>query len=168
MQRAGVTWRLACINMQSGGAADVTVTRPPLKFRVMATSSTERVRALRARRAASIEAHPDAHLRSADELLAPAIAETIASLDLKPEDAAAARVAERYAAVIDAAKDQAYAMRWLGPLLLDALEELGATPAARAKLTKGPKRLGGTGTPNRVQALRLQHQAAKTSRGQFS
>jgi hypothetical protein len=30
-------------------------------------------------------------------------------------------------------------MRWLGPLLLDALRELGATPAARAALAKGTK-----------------------------
>ena len=119
---------------------------------------------MRERRRAAIEAGDDAHLRSADELLAPAIAETLAALDLGNEHAAAAKVAERYAAVIDGAKDQAWAMRWLGPLLLDALGELGATPLAKAKQAKGPKRLGGT-TPNRVQALRLQHQASRSGRG---
>jgi len=118
---------------------------------------------MRERRRQAIEADA-ARLRDADELLAPAIAETLAALDLGNEHAAAAKVAERYAAVIDGAKDQAWAMRWLGPLLLDALGELGATPLAKAKQAKGPKRLGGT-TPNRVQALRLQHQASRSGRG---
>lgn len=152
------------------GALHVTLTGLAVKFRVMATS-TERVRAMRARRAAAIEADPDARLRSADELLAPAVAETLGALDLDGEHAAAAKVAERYARVIDQAKDQAWAMRWLAPLLLDALGELGATPLAKAKQAKqakGPKRLGGTGVPNRVQALRAQHQASRTSRGQVS
>ena len=118
---------------------------------------------MRARRAAAIEAASDAHLRDAADLLAPAIAETLASLDLGAENAAAAKVAQRYAEVIDQAKDQAWAMRWLGPLLLDALEQLGATPAAKAKQQgKSTKRLGGT-TPNRIQALRIQHQ--ESSRG---
>ena len=32
-----------------------------------------------------------------------------------------------------------WAMRWLGPLLLDSLEALGATPRAKAAQTKGTK-----------------------------
>lgn len=120
----------------------------------MATTSTERVRALRARRRAAIEADPDAAgPRDADELLGPAIAETLAALDLGDEHAAAAKIAEHYATVIDRAKDQAWAARWIGPLLLG---ELGATPAARAKLTKNPNRLGGTG-PTRISELRRVH-----------
>ena len=80
-----------------------------------------------------------AALRDVSDLLWPAVAETIASLDLKPEDAAAKKLAQRYAQVIDTNADQAWAMRWIGPLLLDALQALGATPAARAALTKGAK-----------------------------
>lgn len=84
-------------------------------------------------------------LRDVSELLWPAVSETIASLDLSPEDAAAVKLAQRYARVIDAlpdkaprgSQDQAWGMRWIGPLLLDALNSLGATPLARAKLKKG-------------------------------
>jgi len=79
----------------------------------------------------------DQNLRDASELLWPAVAETLTQLGLLPEDAAAKKLAQRYAQVIDQAKDPAWAMRWIGPLLLDSLTALGATPAARAALTKG-------------------------------
>jgi hypothetical protein len=36
--------------------------------------------------------------RDADELVAPAVAETVAALELQPEDAAAVQLARRYAA----------------------------------------------------------------------
>ena len=78
-------------------------------------------------------------LRDASELLWPAVAETLASLDLAPEHAAAAKLAKRYAQVIDETTDQKWAMRWLGPLLLQALSELGATPQAKNALEKGVK-----------------------------
>jgi hypothetical protein len=86
-------------------------------------------------------------LRDASELLWPALAETLATLDLGSEHAAAVRVAKRYAQIIDGMPEhaprgqpsQAWAARWLMPLLLDALTELGATPAAKARLTKGVK-----------------------------
>jgi hypothetical protein len=91
-------------------------------------------------------------LRDASELLWPAVQETIASLGLLGSDAAAVKLAQRYAQVIDQAADQAWAMRWLAPLLLDALTELGATPAARARLTKGAK--APDGKPNRLAQLR--------------
>lgn len=80
-------------------------------------------------------------LRDASELLWPAVQETLASLDLQPEDAAAAKLARRYARVIDQTPDtkQPSIMRWLGPELQRILESLGATPAARAALTKGRK-----------------------------
>jgi hypothetical protein len=92
-------------------------------------------------------------LRDASELLWPAVAETLTQLDLGPEDAAAKKLAQRYAQVIDQATGEAWAMRWIGPLLLDALEALGATPAARARLMKkGDK--PGDGKPNRLQQLR--------------
>lgn len=42
-------------------------------------------------------------LRSADDLLAPAVAETLNALELQPEDAGAARLAETYAKALDRA-----------------------------------------------------------------
>jgi len=97
-------------------------------------------------------------LRDARELLAPAIEETIDALmdkGLGPEDAAAVKLARRYADVIDTHKDQAWAIRWIGPLLLDVLESLGATPAVRAKQKGGPVPNG----ENRLQALRAARRA---------
>lgn len=86
-----------------------------------------------------------AALRDASELLWPALAETLTQLDLGPEHAAAKKLAQRYAQIIDempehAARgtpDQAWAARWLMPLFLDALEQLGATPAAQSRLKGG-------------------------------
>ncbi len=88
-------------------------------------------------------------LRDSAELLAPAVAETIAALDLKPEDTAAALLARRYAKAIDDGDGDT--LSWLGPKLLTVLEQLGATPAARAK-AKGVK--AADGKPNRLQQLR--------------
>jgi hypothetical protein len=104
----------------------------------MALTDAERQRRMRERRARSIE-EGEHVLRAAEDMLGPAIAETVAALDLGPEHAAAVKLAERYAKVIDRAQDVGYAARWIGPLLLDCLEQLGATPAARARLDKGPK-----------------------------
>lgn len=105
-------------------------------------------------------------LRDASQLLWPAVAETLASLKTAPEDAAARKLAQQYAKVIDSqdghcrgcrddecrrAQTGAWAMRWLGPLLLQALESLGATPAARAAMTKKAKP---DAKPSRLQQLR--------------
>lgn len=86
-------------------------------------------------------------LRDASELLWPAVQQAIAELGLLGTDAAVVKLAQRYAQIIDGmpehaprgTPDQAWAARWLMPLLLDALRELGATPAARAAITKGTK-----------------------------
>ena len=78
-------------------------------------------------------------IRDAGELLWPAVATTLAHINPGPEHEAIAKLAERYARVIDGTRDQAWAARWLMPLLLDCLAELGATPAARARLAKGGK-----------------------------
>jgi hypothetical protein len=83
-------------------------------------------------------------LRDTSELMWPAVAETLATLELGSEHAAAARLAKRYAQLIDelpanaprGQPSQAWALRWIGPLLLDALTELGATPAAKAAMAK--------------------------------
>ena len=93
-----------------------------------------------------------AALRDASELLWPAVSETLTQLDLGREHAAAKKLAQRYAQVIDGANDQAWAARWLMPLLLDCLSELGATPAAKARLAKGGK--PADGKPNRLAQLR--------------
>lgn len=76
-------------------------------------------------------------LRDASELLWPAVAETLSQLDLTEADAGVAKLAQRYSQVIQDHPDQAWALRWIGPLLLDCLEQLGATPAARARLKGG-------------------------------
>jgi hypothetical protein len=80
-------------------------------------------------------------LREVDKLFWPAIQETLAALGQLGEDSTAKKLAQRYAQVIDATPDakQASVLRWLGPELLKVLEALGATPAARAAMTKGQK-----------------------------
>lgn len=106
-------------------------------------------------------------LQAADRLLAPAVAASLAVLDLPDEDQAAARLADTYARAIDEAKaaerwadkvlakvdaesdtfDEVKALRLkltarsaladLGPKLTALLVELGATPKARAAMAKG-------------------------------
>jgi hypothetical protein len=93
------------------------------------------MRRMRERQRQALEAAPDAAgLRDAADLLAPAVEATIEALELGEQDAAAAQLARQYARTIDRAKDQGWAVRWLAPLLLAALTELGGTPAARAKV----------------------------------
>jgi hypothetical protein len=93
-----------------------------------------------------------AALRDTSELMWPAVAETLATLELGSEHAAAARLAKRYAQVIDEARDQGWAMRWIGPLLLDSLTALGATPQAKAALAKGVRT--GNAPEDPLEALR--------------
>lgn len=100
-------------------------------------------------------------LRDVSELLWPAVAETLASLGLGSEDAAARKLAQRYAQVIDAAedgKDQAWAVRWIGPELLRVLGALGATPADRARI-RGLARTGGDNARPEVSWLDQQRQS---------
>ena len=91
-------------------------------------------------------------LRSTTDLIAPAVAETIASLDREDVDAGAVRLATRYAAAIDAAPEEIahQVLNDLGPKLLVCLEALGATPRARAAAGKGGAQRG----PSKLQALR--------------
>jgi hypothetical protein len=120
----------------------------------MATSA-ERMRALRARRAAGLEPVADLPVRDADELLAPAVEETIAALKLGERDAGTAQLALGYAQAIDVAKDPAAALRVFGPLLLKSLEALKATPRSRAQAGEKPKRP--QGPPSGVSKLRASH-----------
>ena len=110
----------------------------------MSTTSAERMRALRARRAAGLTPAEGQAPRDAAELLSPAVEETLSALQLTEQDAAAAQLARRYAKVIDQARDPAWAARWLGPELLRCLDALQATPASRKAAKpqpQGPSRL---------------------------
>src|SRR5258708_9544728 len=90
-------------------------------------------------------------LRDGGGLVRPAVTATVTGLTLAAADSAAVKLAQRYAAAIDDADSRAEALERLGPRLLAALESLGATPAARAKL-KGGKEPGATEDP--LQKLR--------------
>lgn len=118
-----------------------------------------------------------ANLRPVDDLLLPAVKAAVAALTLADEDAATVRLAQRYAATIDEAATLAYqlsmveyddeqtaqrvnalakrveahaVMAELGPKLLVALEALGASPAARARMKGG----GPASGSSRLAALR--------------
>src|SRR5258708_37971617 len=96
-------------------------------------------------------------LRDAGELLGPAVAETVTGLTLAAADAAAVKLAQRYAAAIDGADNRAEALERLGPRLLAVLESLRATPAARAELSEG--RAAGRGTAGGLPARPQAHPA---------
>jgi hypothetical protein len=126
-------------------------------------------------------------LRDSEELLAPAVNAAIAGLDLEDADAAAVKLAQRYAAAIDdaaraqelaelaleqidddisgrlyvqalAAKvETAAVLEKLGPRLLAVLTGLGATPAARAAIAR--KDTPVDGKPNRLGKLRAAREA---------
>lgn len=112
-------------------------------------------------------------VRDAGELLLPAVKESIAALKDKADaDAALIKLAERYAALIDDAgrhcsgcanddcrrPDRSWAIRWIGPLLHDALESLAATPVARTR-TRTKEGTPASGT-SRLAALRAAHTAS--------
>ena len=83
------------------------------------------------------------HLRNADGLLAPAVAQTTQALSGDAMDAAAARLALLLAESIDNSDGcpeccgKAGVIAALAPKLLAVLVELGATPKARASASKG-------------------------------
>lgn len=97
-------------------------------------------------------------LRDTDRMLGPAVRSTIEALDLEAVDDAVVRLALHFAETIDDNDNQAWAMRWLAPHLLDCLAALGATPAARAAIKGGapaPQQAG-----SRLTALRAAHKTA--------
>jgi hypothetical protein len=106
-------------------------------------------------------------VRDADELLLPAVRASVAGLgELGDADQATARLAERYADLIDNAgrhcagcddgdckrESNSWALRWIGPLLLDALGELGLSPAGRKRI--GERKPAGPSAPSRIAQLR--------------
>jgi hypothetical protein len=115
------------------------------------------MRRMRERRAAGLLPIDGQAPRNPDELLLPAVEETLTALELGESDAAAAQLARRYAAIIDQASDPAWAARWLSPLLLDCLVQLGATPASRPK--QEPQR-----APSQLDRLRQARTASDAGR----
>lgn len=102
-------------------------------------------------------------LRDASELLYPAVCAALASLGIDTkeggEDAAAAKLAQQYARTIDEAppgKEYFSRLRWLGPELGKILEQLGATPAARAAISRGKKDDRAPATVSKLEQLRQQ------------
>lgn len=92
-------------------------------------------------------------LRPVDDLIAPDVAETLKKLTaLSAEDAAAVKLARRYAAAIDGAADQDAALAMFGPKLLAVLEQLGATPKSRSARKGGAP--SGTGKLAALRAAR--------------
>jgi len=120
------------------------------------------MRRLRERRAAAIEPGGSPGLRDAGELLAPAVAGTVAALGLDGKDVAAVKLAGRYAAAIDGAESPGAALAAFGPLLLRVLESLGATPAGRAGLKAATP---AKAAPSRLDLLR---QASAQTHGRSS
>jgi hypothetical protein len=116
------------------------------------------MRALRARKAAGLLPVDGQDPRDPDELLLPAVDETIEALGLGDDAAAAVQLARQYARVIDEASDPAWAMRWLGPLLLASLESLRATPMSRPAAKPAPS------GPNWLQQQRAARVASDASR----
>lgn len=105
------------------------------------------------------------NVRDVSDMLWPAVAETLASLELDPEYSGAKKLAQRYAQVIDQHDDQAWAVRWIGPELLKALDALGATPDAKARIhaiTKGGGDSAGNAAPTRLDQLRQSRASRRT------
>jgi hypothetical protein len=97
------------------------------------------MRRMRERRAAGLLPADGEPPRPRDELLLPSVRETLDALALGERDQGAARLALAYARTIDQASNQAWALRWIGPHLLDILTSLHATPASRpAQKPAGP------------------------------
>jgi hypothetical protein len=133
------------------------------------SSSAERMRRLRERRAAdhaaSLASVPDAPPRDPDELLLPAVEVTIEALKLPESSGAMAQLARVLAGTIDDARDQAAALRLLAPQLMKALEALGGSPAARARM---PARPAQRSAPSKLAQIRSAHAnspAVKKRRG---
>lgn len=106
-------------------------------------------------------------VQDAATLLRSHVDATVEALELDGKDSAAVKLARQYADLIDIAHasgqpaDISYALRWHGPILIDLLAELGATPSARARVRKGP---AATGPPAENDLTRLRSARAQTHR----
>lgn len=86
-----------------------------------------------------------------ERLVSTALSDALANLDLEESDAAAVRLAERFADAIDSAADVEEALATFGPKLRLVLESLGATPRGRLTLAGSDK---GSDSGGRLAALR--------------
>lgn len=105
------------------------------------STSAERMRRKRARdageRRLALLPAPGAAPRDPDELLLPSVEASIGALGLGEADRGIAQLARALAAAIDGARDQAAALRVLGPELRKVIEAAGGTPASRARMPQG-------------------------------
>jgi hypothetical protein len=123
------------------------------------STSAERMRRLRERRAAEIESGGSGGPpRDPDELLLPDVEKSLAALELGPQDEGMAQLARRMAAAIDEAQVPASALRWIGPELLKVLESLGGSPMARSRLPKQEQ----PHQPSKLDELRLRRVSRAT------
>jgi hypothetical protein len=120
----------------------------------MATS-TERSREHRARKRALAEAADRPLLRDASSLLLPMVEATLLELGLDGQDVAAGALAREYARAIDESRDRAWSLRWLGPLLQTALNELHASPKSRQAMKQTAPAV--QAPPSRLAQLREAH-----------
>lgn len=125
------------------------------------STSTERMRALRERRAAALAPVPGAAPRDPGELLLPAVEQSIEALRLGEPYQAAAQLARMLASAIDEASDQAVALRVLGPQLAKVLDSIGGTPASRVRL---PQKAAQRPAPSRVAMIRNEHMNSPAKR----
>jgi hypothetical protein len=121
---------------------------------VMSTSG-ERMRRLRERQTAQLEAVPDPPEAAPGPMTAEVV-RTLAALKLGDRQAAQAQLAREYAAVIDAARDRAAALARIGPPLARVLAEL-ARAAGRGRPEQAAR-------PNKVAQLRAAHMNSPAKR----
>lgn len=154
--------RETALNGQVFRRADVTAAllSDAVRENGVVSTSAERMRRLRERQAARLEAVPDAPRRDDDELLLPAVEQSLKALELGERDAGIAQVARRLASVIDDAQDPAAALRVFGPQLHKVLGALGGTPMARKGMPGKPQRQA----PTRLAQLRAAHQNSPAKR----
>lgn len=108
---------------------------------------------------------PGAPPRDLDELLLPAVDVTLEALELGERFAGIAQLARVLASAIDEARDQATALRVLGPQLRQVLEALGGTPAARARMPAGKPQRSAPGKLSQIRNDHLNSPAKRKRRG---
>jgi hypothetical protein len=121
-------------------AIAVTEGRGTWKIVFMETPAAERMRQLRARNAAKLEAVPDAPEREPGAMLA-SVERSLACLRLGERDEAQAQLAREYAAASDQAQSRASALRALGPPLARVLAELARSAGKAQRRSDRPSRV---------------------------
>ena len=142
---------LKCPDLRRGDVTLALLGDVWLQNGVMSTSA-ERMRRLRERRAAEMEAG-EPQVRDADELLVPDVRATIAALKLDGQDAAAAQLALALANAIDVADKPAAALRWLGPSCCGALSRL----ARPRRPGRGSRSVSRPGRASKLDQMRTVH-----------